>query len=759
MFRSTGSFDRLLDKATSQLLLETDWDSILQICDQIRQGDVPVKYAMPAIKRRVSEKNPHVAMFALQVLESVVKNCGQLVHDELATKQTMEEFKELCKYSDPVKSRLLGLIQAWSQAFRHEPKYRVVQDTYQIMKMEGFTFPEFKESDAMFSAEKVWQAPEWVDAEECHRCRVMFSMTTRKHHCRACGQIFCSKCSSRASTIPKYGIEREVRVCEPCYEQLNKKDPNAKPAEGELPPEYLASSLAQQPQVPPKRDETLSQEEEELQLALALSQSEAEEKERQRQKAAMSAYTRSGSPVVASSSSPANTLYTPTTVSSAPPAEEHDPELARYLNRQYWERKQEEGVVVPTTRRSPTPSAPEPSPAAATNPVAVEGHVSPIKVAEQYQNGETEENNEQFLRTLNNAISTFANRMKSNHARGRSITTDTAVQSLFQAISNMHPQLLQLLNELDEKRLHYESLQDKLAQIRDAREALNALREDHREKLQRAAQEAEHQRQLQLAQKLHIMRQKKQEYLEMQRQLALRRLQDQERERQMRLEQQKQTIQMRAHMPAFSLQYASGVPQPGPGGVYQAPPQGPPGSLKQAFSPPSSLEGSPMHGTAYPGSLPPGQGGVAPPYTTAPAPFNPTQPQTTDANYGGQYMYPAGVGGPQPGGPNPQGPYPYQQQPQQYQEAVSQPQSLPAAPAPGVLSYPSASVGYAPYGMQGMGVALPGQEQVQGQQGGFPQGQAPPAQPGYQQPTYQPAPQQPLAAPGPASVAQLISFD
>lgn len=28
-----------LDKATSQLLLETDWESILQICDLIRQGD------------------------------------------------------------------------------------------------------------------------------------------------------------------------------------------------------------------------------------------------------------------------------------------------------------------------------------------------------------------------------------------------------------------------------------------------------------------------------------------------------------------------------------------------------------------------------------------------------------------------------------------------------------------------------------------------------------------------------------------------
>lgn len=58
--------------------------------------------------------------------------------------------------------------------------------------------------------------------------------------------------------------------------------------------------------------------------------------------------------------------------------------------------------------------------------------------------------------------------------------------------------------------VYYEGLQDKLAQVRDARAALDALRDEHREKLRRAAEEAERQRQIQLAQKLEIMRQKKQ---------------------------------------------------------------------------------------------------------------------------------------------------------------------------------------------------------------------------------------------------------
>ena len=50
--------------------------------------------------------------------------------------------------------------------------------------------------------------------------------------------------------------------------------------------------------------------------------------------------------------------------------------------------------------------------------------------------------------------------------------------------------------------------------MKDARAALDALRYEHREKLRLQAEEAERQRQLQMAQKLDIMRQKKQEYLQ-----------------------------------------------------------------------------------------------------------------------------------------------------------------------------------------------------------------------------------------------------
>lgn len=117
-----------------------------------------------------------------------------------------------------------------------------LQDTMNILKTEGRTFPELKEADAMFTSDT---APDWVDGEVCDRCRTAFSFTQRKHHCRNCGQVFCGQCSSKTSTLPKYGIEKEVRVCDGCFEALQKPTASAASASTDLPAIYLSSTLGE----------------------------------------------------------------------------------------------------------------------------------------------------------------------------------------------------------------------------------------------------------------------------------------------------------------------------------------------------------------------------------------------------------------------------------------------------------------------------------------------------------------------------------
>ena len=150
-----------------------------------RQGDTNPKYAVTAIKKKFYHSNPHVALYALQVIingflcrcnkklyfkvmESCVKNCGVLVHEEIATKTFMEELRDLVKQStdENIKTKVLELLQTWGMAFRSSPKYRIVTDTLNLMKAEGWKFPPVREAEAMFEADT---APQWAAGEVCHR--------------------------------------------------------------------------------------------------------------------------------------------------------------------------------------------------------------------------------------------------------------------------------------------------------------------------------------------------------------------------------------------------------------------------------------------------------------------------------------------------------------------------------------------------------------------------------------------------------------
>lgn len=84
------------------------------------------------------------------------------------------------------------------------------------------------------------KSKKWVDDEsvkECTRCSKPFSVTTRKHHCRSCFNIFCSDCSplrrsdgsvsspalGSAASLFKGSVAGGTRICEGCFSQSSSK--------------------------------------------------------------------------------------------------------------------------------------------------------------------------------------------------------------------------------------------------------------------------------------------------------------------------------------------------------------------------------------------------------------------------------------------------------------------------------------------------------------------------------------------------------
>ncbi|XP_054279848.1 rabankyrin-5-like [Macrosteles quadrilineatus] len=65
------------------------------------------------------------------------------------------------------------------------------------------------------------QEPPWVEGDICLECGTKFGLTMRKHHCRHCGRLLCSKCSSQEVAIMKFNLHKAVRVCTVCFDLLN----------------------------------------------------------------------------------------------------------------------------------------------------------------------------------------------------------------------------------------------------------------------------------------------------------------------------------------------------------------------------------------------------------------------------------------------------------------------------------------------------------------------------------------------------------
>uniref|UniRef100_A0AAX7VEZ7 FYVE-type domain-containing protein n=1 Tax=Astatotilapia calliptera TaxID=8154 RepID=A0AAX7VEZ7_ASTCA len=65
--------------------------------------------------------------------------------------------------------------------------------------------------------------PAWVpdsEAPNCMKCNQKFTFTKRRHHCRACGKVYCAVCCNRKCKL-KY-LEKEARVCVLCFDTIHR---------------------------------------------------------------------------------------------------------------------------------------------------------------------------------------------------------------------------------------------------------------------------------------------------------------------------------------------------------------------------------------------------------------------------------------------------------------------------------------------------------------------------------------------------------
>jgi len=122
-----------------------DWAVNLEICDILNADVWQTKDVVKAVKKRLQNKDPKVQFFALTLLETMMKNCGEYVQFEVAEQHVLQEMVKIIQKKNDmqVRDKILLLLDSWQEAFGGPgSKYPQYHWAYLEVKTTGVVFPK-----------------------------------------------------------------------------------------------------------------------------------------------------------------------------------------------------------------------------------------------------------------------------------------------------------------------------------------------------------------------------------------------------------------------------------------------------------------------------------------------------------------------------------------------------------------------------------------------------------------------------------------
>ncbi|KAF7973619.1 hypothetical protein HWV62_14798 [Athelia sp. TMB] len=166
----------LIVRACEPTTLEPNYALQMEVAEHInsKKANTPREAAM-LLARYANDRNPNVGIFALSLLDTLVKACGYPFHLQVSTKEFLNELvrrfpERPPPFPGPVMSRILDLIHTWREGICTHSRWKDdlanIRDMHRLLTFKGYRFRDAPRADTTLEEAANLKSAEELETED-----------------------------------------------------------------------------------------------------------------------------------------------------------------------------------------------------------------------------------------------------------------------------------------------------------------------------------------------------------------------------------------------------------------------------------------------------------------------------------------------------------------------------------------------------------------------------------------------------------------